>query len=209
MLYRDVNGDVTDVVPGVNGQVLTLVGGVPDWTNPDVVVKESFQADAVDAIFKQINIDLGGGAAVIANPSTDTEGTHFVLSYDESSRRGTPWQKHAPQSYSGGDLAAHIFWAPDGANNAGTARLAVAIERNEAGHPLGADAFAAAVFATTAAAGAGGTEIETVINISGASLDGITAGDPLRLFFARVGDDAVNDTLNVKLLLVRIVIEEV
>lgn len=208
----DANGDLERVPVGVDGQVLvadsTAVGpsgpiiGVT-WKNPDFVAKASFQADAVDAVFK--TIDIGG---VIALPASATRGSHAVLSFAQAVVRGIPWQKYMPTDYSGGDLRVTISWAPSTAA-AGDVLWGVAFERDNDGLDIDVDNFAAVVpFAVSPAPGVAGEIQEAVLVVTNAQADGIVTGEPLRLFIQRNAAD-VSDTLGANALLVRVVVEEV
>jgi hypothetical protein len=49
MLYRDANGDVTEVVPGSDGQQLTLSAGIPIWANGGTPATNDFRLTGVSA----------------------------------------------------------------------------------------------------------------------------------------------------------------
>lgn len=210
----DANGDLERVPVGVDGQVFvadsTAVGpsgpiiGVK-WENPDFVAKASFQADAVDAVFK--TIDIGG---VVPLPAAGTRGSNAVLNYVAAGRRGIPWQKYMPTDYSGGDLRVTVSFAGASAPGIGDSQVVwgVAIERDFVGESLDTDNFAAVVdfpFATVLTAG---DIVEAVKVITNAQADGIVAGEPLRLFIQRLPTH-VDDNYSGNALLVRVVVEEV
>jgi len=49
MLYRDANGDVTEVAPGSAGQQLTLSAGIPTWANGGIPSTNDFRLTGVSA----------------------------------------------------------------------------------------------------------------------------------------------------------------
>jgi hypothetical protein len=191
---------------GVDDQVLVADAAAAlgfAWKNPDFVANASFQADAVDAVFK--SVDIGGAVAL---PATAVRGTHAVLSFAQAIRRGIPWQKYMPTDYSGGDLRVTISWVPSTAA-AGDVLWGVAFERDNDGLVIDADDFAAVVpFAVSPAPGVAGEIQEAVLVVTNAQADGIVTGEPLRLFIQRNAAD-VADTYGANALLLRVVVEEV
>lgn len=202
----NANGDLERLPVGADDQILVADSADPlgvAWKDPGFAANASFQADAVDAVFRQINL----GAGAIANPAVQTRGTHSILAFLATALRGIPWQKFMPTDYSGGDIRVTISWVSDGVD-VGNAVLGAAFERDNVGFDIDADGFAAVKSVTTAAPGVAGQIVESVITFTNAEADGIVAGEPLRIFVQRDGAD-VADTLTDQLLLVRVVVEEV
>ncbi len=205
----DLNGDLERVPVGTDDQVLvadssTTIGVA--WKDPGFLNNVSFQCDATDAVFKQI--DLGAGA--ITNPSAKARGTHSVLAFNDAALRGIPWQKFLPPGYSpGSDLLVSIYWVSATAV-VGDVVWAAAFERDQAaGHDIDTDDFAAlqTAAASTAPATSGVIQVAT-IQFTQAQADGVVAGNPLRLFVQRTAT-AVGDTMVGDAQLLRVVVEEV
>jgi hypothetical protein len=195
----DANGDLERIPKGTEEQVLITrlgatgpSGTVIDlaWEDISKLARASLQVDATDAIFNRI--DLGGGP--IPNPNTRRRGTHAVLAYDDSTVEGIAWQRSVPQIYSGDNLTLGIYWVADGAI-IGDVVWAAAFERNEAGHNVDTDAFAALqTAAPSTAPGTNGDIALATIPFTQAQADAIAAGEPFRLYIQRTAD-AVGDTL--------------
>jgi hypothetical protein len=206
----DEDLDLERVPVGTDDQVLvadsTTFLGVA-WKDPGFLNNVSFMADATDAVFKKI--DLGGGP--INNPQAKTVGTHSILSFDAGSVEGIPWQRYLPPGYTAGSsLRVNIYWAADTAI-AGDVIWAAAFERlsNVVPNNVLVDGFAA--LQTAAASTAPGVlgDIQLAqITFTSAQIDGLLAGEPLRLFLQRTGD-AVGDTMAGDANLVRVVVEEI
>lgn len=193
---------------GTDAQILvadsTTFLGVK-WEDPSFAAKASFCADAVDAVFK--NIDLGGGA--IANPTAAVRGTHAVLGFNDTIINGIPWQKYMPQDYTPGSaLQVLITWAALTAV-VGDVVWAAAFENLAAGNSIITDGFAALQTApvSTAPAVLGNLATATV-SFTSAQIDAILAGNPLRLFVQRTAS-AIGDTMVGDAQLVRVVVREV
>ncbi len=168
--------------------------------------KVSFQADAVDAIFKTIN--LGGGA--IPNPEYLARGTHAVLAFDAAAVEGAVWQRYLPTGFAtGNNLRVSIYWVSATAV-AGDVIWAAAFERdNAAGHDINTESFAALqTAAASTAPGTTGIIAVATITFTQAQADAVAAGEPLRLFVQRTAT-ALGDTMLGDAQLVRVVVEEV
>ena len=212
LFVRDVNGDLERIPIGTEEQVLiTRLGAVGpsgtvidiEWADIAKLSRANFMVDGTDAVFKKI--DLGGGA--IPNPQSKTRGTHSVLAYDDAAVQGIPWQRFMPQNYSGDDLTLNIYWVADGAI-VGDVIWAAAFERDDVGHNVDADAFAALqTAAASTAPGTNGDIALATIAFTQAQADAIAAGEPLRLFIQRTADD-VGDTLVGDAQIVRAVLVE-
>jgi len=194
---------------GADDQVLVADSLTPEgvaWKDPGFLNNVSFQADAVDAIFKNINL----GAGAIANPQAKTRGTHAVLAFNDAAVRGIPWQKFMPNGYSTGSLIeVDIYWVADTAV-VGDVIWGAAFERDQAaGHDIDTDDFAALQTfpASTAPATAGVIQVAT-FQFTQAQADAVAAGNPLRLFVQRTGT-AVGDTMAGDAQLLRVVVSEV
>jgi len=176
------------------------------WKNPNFVQNVSLQCDAVDAIFK--TIDLGSGA--IANPEASVRGTHAVLAFDATAVEGIPWQKFLPVGYTAGaNLRVSIYWVAATAV-AGDVIWAAAFESDAAaGHDIDTESFAAlrTAAASTAPATSGVIQVAT-IDFTQAQADAVSAGVPFRLFVQRTATDP-NDTMAGDAQIVRVVVEEV
>lgn len=192
---------------GADDEVLVADSTTPlgvAWKTPDFLNNVSYQADALDAIFKKI--DLGAGA--LNNPQAKSRGTHAVLAFDDATVEGIPWQKYMPEGYTpGSSIAVDVYWV------AGTAILgdvvwAAAFENNNAGHNILTDSFAALQTATGTAPGTLGDEQLTTIAFTSAQIDGIVANDPHRLFLQRTAG-AVGDTMAGDAEVVRVVVREI
>jgi len=211
----DSNGDLSKLEKGADEQVLISKAGAVnadgdqvdlEWANIDELSRESIEGDATDSVFKQVNPD-GGGAVV--NPQTKTRGTHAVLEYDKAVRRGIPWQKYIGPNYSGDDLTLSIYWCLNdaGAPTGTDVVWKAAFERNEAGHLVTTDAFAALQSAAAVAAGADGVIVKSTIAFTQAQADAIAAGDPFRLYIERDAGQG-DDDLDADVQIVRWVLEE-
>jgi hypothetical protein len=164
---------------------------------------DSFQADAVDAVFQ--SVDIGAGA--LPNATPNVRGTHAVLDFSQAIDAGNPWQLHIPIGYQGGTLRVNIYWVGH-PENAGDCLWAAAFERNNVAHNVDADDFAAAqTVASPAPASAGDIQLAS-IDFTQAQADGVVAGDPFRLFVGRLGADG-DDTLAGTAQLLRVVVEEI
>jgi len=201
--------DLERVPVGTDDQVLvadsTTVLGVA-WKDPGFVNNVSFQADAVDAIFKNFNL----GAGALPNPQTKTRGTHALLAFADASIQGIAWQKFMPTGYStGSSIKVSIYWVSATAV-IGDVIWGAAFERdNAAGHDIDLDDFAALqTFAASTAPGTSGVIQVATFTFTQAQADAVSFGDPLRLFVQRTGN-AVGDTMAGDAQLVRVVVEEV
>jgi hypothetical protein len=205
------NGDLARLNKGTDEQVLiSKTGAVNDqgdtvdleWEDISKLARASLMVDATDAIFKKI--DLGG---VINNPQPKTRGTHSVLAYGAASVQGIAWQRYMPQIYSGDDLTLNIYWVAQTAI-LGDVVWAAAFEREEAGHNVDTDAFAALqTAAVSTAPGVLGDIAVVSIPFTQAQADAVAAGEPFRLFIQRTGD-AVGDTMAGDAQIVRAVLTE-
>jgi hypothetical protein len=212
IFVRDVNGDLERLPKGTEEQVLiTRLGATGpsgtvidlEWSDISKLSRANFMVDGTDAVFKKI--DLGGGA--IDLPQSKTRGTHSILAFADDDVEGIPWQRFMPQNYSGDDLTLNIYWVADGAI-VGDVIWAAAIERDEPGHNVDADAFAALqTAAASTAPGTNGDIALATIAFTQAQADAVAAGEPMRLFIQRTGDD-VGDTMVGDAQLVRAVLVE-
>jgi hypothetical protein len=213
----DVDGNLERVPVGADGQVLVAdaaalgpsgsIIGVK-WENPAFLAKDSFQADAVDAVFKKITY-TPDALGPVSNPSTDTRGTHFVLKFPANTLRRIPWQKHTPAGYNGGSLRVSIWWVPSALAVApfDNVLLAAAFERDNSGFDVDTDDFGT-LKSVAATAGAAGVIVRSDITFTQAEADGVVAGEPLRLFLQRTVDPVDPDEFPGDVLLVRVVVEE-
>ena len=205
----DEDLDLERVAVGTDDQVLVADSTSPlgvVWKDPGFLNNVSFMCDATDPVFKKI--DLGGGP--INNPQTKTSGTHSVLSFDDDNVEGIPWQRFLPPGYTAGsDLRLNIYWAANTAT-LGDVIWAAAFERlsNVVPNNMLVDGFAALqTAAASTAPGVLGDIALAQITFTSAQIDGLLAGEPLRLFLQRTGD-AVGDDMVGDANLVRIVVEE-
>jgi hypothetical protein len=183
---------------GPSGTIIDI-----EWADIAKLSRANLMVDATDAVFKKI--DLGGGA--INLPQSVTRGTHAVLGYDDAAVQGIPWQRFMPQNYSGDDLTLNLYWVAKTAI-VGDVVLAAAFERNEVGHNVDADSFAALQTAgASLAPGTLGDIAKSTIAFTQAQADAVVAGDPFRLFIQRTADD-VGDTMVGDCQLVRAVLVE-
>ena len=208
-LYVVNTGLELERVPvGTDNQILVADSANPlgvAWKDPTLATFADIQFNADLAIFK--NIDLGGGA--IANPSAASRGTHAVLGFNDTTINGIVWQNAMPKNYSAGAaLSLSIYWVALTAI-LGDVIWAAAFERLVAGSSVLTDGFAALQTAPASTApGVLGDIAVATIPFTSAQIDGIVAGNPLRLFIQRTasagGDDMVGDAQ-----LVRAVLNEV
>jgi hypothetical protein len=166
------------------------------WKTPSFVSKVSFQCDAVDAIFRRIDL----GAGLINNPQARAEGSHPVLAFDEAVVEGIAWAKFMPKDYTAGSsLTVDVYWVARTAI-LGDVIWAAAFERDSNVPPdnVLVDSFAAlqTAAASTAPVVLGNIQKATIAFTS-AQIDGLLAGEPMRLFVQRtagaVGDTMVGD----------------
>lgn len=198
------HADVTDTFSGFMSPAMlvalnTLVAEI-------ATKKVSFQCDATDAIFEEIN--LGSGA--IANPDTGVRGTHAVLNFEKATVRGIPWQKFMPAGYDGtNNLRVSLYWVALAATT-GNVVWAAAFERDNAGgDDIDSESFAALqTAAPSAAPGTAGVIAKATIDFTQAQADAIAAGEPLRLFVQRTSSDG-SDTMADTAQLLRVVVEEI
>jgi hypothetical protein len=189
----DENLDLERVGVGTDGQILTANAAVAagvEWQDSSLAARYSAQMDQTDAIFRRI--DLGGG--LIALPKPTRKGTHAVLAYDDTVIQGVPWQRFAAPLYDDGDLTLTISWVADAAI-IGDVIWAAAFERDEAGHNVLTDGFAALqTSAASTAAGTLGDIVTATIAFTNAQADAISSENPFRLFIQRTADDG-GDTM--------------
>jgi hypothetical protein len=205
----DTNGELERLPVGLDGQVLFSDSTDPTlgvkWADPTFAIKASFGMDAVDAVFKKIDL----GAGVINNPAAKSRGTHSVLAFDDATVQGIPWQNEMPLSYTAGSgVLVKIYWVAATAI-AGDVIWAAAFENDANPNNILTDSFAAiqTAPASTAPGVLGNVQVATV-TFTSAQIDAIVAGNPLRLFVQRTGT-AVGDTMVGDAQLVRVVVEEV
>jgi hypothetical protein len=194
---------------GTDDQVLVADSTSPlgvVWKDPGFLNNISFMCDATDPVFKKIDL----GAGVINNPQARAQGTHSVLSFDDAVLEGIPWQRFLPPGYTAGSsLRVNVYWVAQTAI-AGDVIWAAAFERDSNVTPnnILTDSFAAlqTAAASTAPGVLGDVQLAT-IDFTSAQIDGVIAGEPLRLFLQRTGT-AVGDTMAGDANLLRIVVEE-
>jgi hypothetical protein len=210
MLYRDVNGNVTSVEPGNDGDVLTLVAGVPDWSSSSLSDKASVWADALDAVFKKI---VFAGPVSVDNPKNRVTGTHALLGYAAATREGIAWQRYMPESYDGGDLKATIMWVPTSTTPGEVVEWGIALERDFTGLDLTPvsteDAFGALTLTGVQAATTEDTiAVYSTATITGAALESLAGGEAFRLYVERAAGAGL-DTYTEEAQLLRVSLEEV
>lgn len=115
MLYRDANGDVTDVSPGSDGNVLTLVGGVPAWAAAADQSPAFLHGDPSVAVYSALI-----GAAAPATPGTRGAGGFSLSEFSDSQDQSIVWQFAMPTFYGGGDLQADVYWTSESAGGSDT-----------------------------------------------------------------------------------------
>jgi hypothetical protein len=195
---------------GANDEVLvadsTSALGVA-WKVPGYVSKVSFMADAVDAIFRRIDL----GAGLIPNPQARAEGSHPVLAFDEAVIEGIAWQKFLPKDYTAGtNLTVSVYWVARTAI-LGDVIWAAAFERDSNIPPdnVLVDSFAALqTAAASTAPGVLGNIQRATIAFTSVQIDGLLSGEPLRLFVQRTATD-VGDTMVGDAEILDVVVEEV
>ena len=146
--------------------------------------------DLATAVFDTIN-------GISVNPVPASRGvSHAVLAYPDSGTGASvaAWQLALPNVYiPGAPITVKVYWTATATT--GGVVWTGAIERNNAGLDVDTDSFATGV--TSAVVGppsSAGVLVVTSLVFSGASLDGLTAGDPFRLMLSREAD-GVNDIL--------------
>jgi len=207
MLYRDANGDVTDVVPGTNGQVLTLVAGVPDWMDASLSVNVFQAFTAKDGVFGAINGQTGIAGVAVRNKRSE-----FIFSDTAASaadNQNIVFESTIPTYFDAAtkSLEVRLDWAAPVGILVGDVKWDVAWERdNILGLDIDTDSFAAAKSVTTTTSGVSGQLSRTTITFTSAEADGLLAGEDYRLQVVRAAN-AAGDTLvgNANLLYVSIV----
>ena len=122
----------------------------------------------------------------------DTVNAHLVLDFDDTTNEEAVFSAVMPQHYAGGNLELYFHLAMTSAT-AGDVDIDGQFERNEAGHALGADAFAAvqSIDNTTVPGTAGNVAVIGPLVFTPVQADSIAAGDRFRVKVIR---DAVSDT---------------
>jgi len=195
MLYRDANGDVTEIVPGSNGEVLTLAGGVPTWASASLSVNVFQAFTGIDAIYGAINGQTG-----IAN--TAVRNKRVTLTFSDTAAAAADNQNIVfastiPDYYDSAtkSLAVRIDWAAAVGVVAGSVKWNAAWERaNLLGLDIDTESFAAAKSVTTATSAVSGQLSRTTITFTSAEADGLLAGEDYRLQIVRDAN-AAGDTL--------------
>lgn len=216
MLYRDVNGDVDEITIGSNGDILTVVGGVPAWSSA-ALGQDAFQVFTADeAIFSLVN-----GATALADVADRNE--RIVLDFsDGSGGQDNPnetivFASVIPDFYDDASksLEVRIDWAAPAGITAGAVVWDAAWEAmhdKAAGSPIDIDAaggsFAAAKTVTSTTAGVTGQITRSIITFTSAEADALLAGEDYRLWLKRDTDDAA-DTLVGDASVLRVSIDEV
>lgn len=136
-------------------------------------------------------IPLGDGTGTaVAQIGNNSTSLVPVIVFAAGSTTAACWEGVVPRNYQGGDLVVTLWLSGDGAASA-AADFDVALERQTGGDSIAASSFAAAVSTTNdTISGTAGAIIAATATISGASLDGIAAGDPIRIRVRRVGPDS-------------------
>lgn len=191
---------------GTDGQILISDSAVDlgvRWADATLAAYATNQFNADLAIFKEI--DIGG---VIANPVAAARGTHAVLGFNDTTINGIAWQDAMSKNYSAGAaLSLTVYWVALTAV-VGDVIWAAAFERLVAGSSVLTDDFAALQTAPASTApGVLGNIAAAVIPFTSAQIDGIVAGDPMRVFIQRTAD-AVGDTMVGDAQLIRAVLTE-
>ncbi len=207
MLYRDSAGNVTDVSPGSNGDVLTLSAGVPSWQGT-IEVLDAFEVfSPADAIFAAVNSQTG-----IAG--IEGRNNHPVLTFIDTAAAPADSENVVFSSVMpilwdvGNDLQVRIDWVAAAAV-AGDVKWDAAFEALAAGaQDIDADGFAAIQTVTDTTNGTSGVITRTTIPFSQAQADALTAGTAYRLQIVRDAND-VGDTMVGDAQIVQVSIAEV
>jgi hypothetical protein len=178
MLYRDVDGNVTEVdtAGATDNQVLTRVSGVPAWADPSLASRVTLRADPNDAIFQAIG--------AVALPDAELRDGFPIVAFAQDVNQGIPFEFVMPQDYDDGAISVNVYWTAGG--TAGTVEWEGSVERNEEGHIITATAFDAVQTASEAIAGTDGIIVKTTIAFAdNTDFDGVVGGDPFRFFLQR------------------------
>ncbi len=205
MLYRDANGDVTDVSPGSNGEVLTLVGGVPAWAAASLAVDEFIAFTPSDAIYGAIN-----SIALIAQPGVRNLRQTLEFADDSVGNENIVFSDVMASFYDAANsLEVRIDWAAPAAVVVGDVKWNAAFESLSIGaDDIDAESFAADQTVTTAAPGTTGFLARTTIPFTTLQAGSIAAGEDFRLQIVRDAAD-ITDTLVGDADVIRVSIAEV
>lgn len=193
MLYRDANGDVEERPIGNAGDVLTVVGGIPDWAAPGEVL-DAFEAFTPnDAIFAAINGQTG-----IAG--IEGRNNHPLLTFIDTAAAPADNENAVFASafpilwIVGNDLEVRIDWVAATAV-IGDVKWNVAFEALAAGaQDVDTDGFAAIQTATDTTNATSGVITRTSIPFTQAEADALAPGVTYRVQVVRDAND-VGDTM--------------
>ena len=195
MLYRNAAGDITDVVPGTPGQVLTLVGGVPEWQDASLSVNVFQAFTAKDGVFGAINGQTGIAGVAARNKRTSLIFTDTAAA--PADNQNIVFESTIPTYFDSASksLEVRLDWAAPVGVVLGAVKWNAAWERvNTLGLDIDTESFAAAKSVTTTTSVVSGQLSRTTITFSSAEADGLLAGEDYRLQVIRDAN-AVGDTL--------------
>lgn len=194
MLYRDASGDVDSVNPGNNGQLLTLVGGLPVWQDASLSAVAFDYWTPSDALFGAINSQTGIARMGVRNRRTELLFTDTAAAPADN-ENAVFMGVVIPDYDAANSLALRIDWAAPAAVVVGSVKWNAAFERMALGvDDIDVDDFAAIQTVTTVAPGTTGFLVRTTIPFTTAQADSIAAGEDYRLQIVRDAEDAA-DTL--------------
>lgn len=134
---------------------------------------------------------LCGGPPSTNYATVDHVDGSYCLDFDTTTQEAVIFTAVMPQNYAGGDLSVYLHWAATSATS-GTIGWTLELERKADGDSMASGSWASATTVTAATVpGSAQAKASSSATISGAALDGITAGDLFRL---RVKRDVANDT---------------
>ena len=140
-----------------------------------------------------------GSLAVVNNQA--------VLEFDAATDETVYFSGVLPAQYGGGGLTVSLVWTSATATS-GNCVWDVAVERQEAGHAIGADAFAAQQSVTDASPGtAGNLEYATIAFTNGAQMDSLAVNERFRLSVMRDANEGA-DTMTGDARLVAVFLRE-
>lgn len=202
MLYRDADGNVTEVSPGGAGNVLTLVGGVPTWQSSSIAVDEFVVFTPDDAIFGEVQ--------GFQNAEPGVRNLRPILEFDDTVLEAIVFSGAMAAHYDvTHSLEVRIDWSGPATVGGGDVQWLAAWESlSLLADNIDANSFATAQGAVGMVPGTSGQIQRTTITFTSAEADGIAPGEDFRLQISRDpaddDDDMVGDADVIRVSIVEI-----